>query len=267
MKSFVRWSATLGLVGSTILASWLGYPLRALALSQEQILQKLNSIPVFTFANEQGGILLGAGENNKKVAYLFISQQQAQQEAERIAKSNPAQKVKILPLSLGEMYKAVTEKKNQPDTPLLDFVPNQQQVKAALTLLTQQNPQVKDFPGVPLFYATVTQNQKEAYLTYQDGKETVIPLFFEKEALQQVVDQFKKQKPEQASTVTMRVISLEDILGAFQSDKDESLNYMELIPSREAVEFILRVQQQQQQKNPSQPGTAPSNNSQPAPQK
>jgi hypothetical protein len=254
MKSFVRKLVTVGLVSGTILASSYSYALQALALTQEQILQKLNQVPVFTFANPQGDILLGKGENNKKVAYLFISQQEAQKAVQEMSQKNPGQKLQVLPLPLGQMYKAVTEGKDKPDTPVLNLVPVDQQVKSAVTVLTQENPQqqVKEFPGVPLFFAIINQDKKEAYLTYQEGQQTVIPLFFEKESLQKLVEQFKKQKPELASSIQMRVVSLEQMIGIFQKENDQAVGYMQLIPSQESIQFILNSQQQQPNK-PSQP--------------
>ena len=40
MKSLIRWSATVGLVGTTIVGSLVGAGLRVLALTPEQIVQK-----------------------------------------------------------------------------------------------------------------------------------------------------------------------------------------------------------------------------------
>ncbi|MGL5808235.1 MAG: Tic22 family protein, partial [Xenococcaceae cyanobacterium] len=78
MKSFIRFGATLGLVGSTFLGAWGSLDLKALALPQEQILQKLKPVPVFTITDQQGAPLVASGENNAKVAGVFISQQDAQ---------------------------------------------------------------------------------------------------------------------------------------------------------------------------------------------
>ena len=45
MKSLIRWSATMGLLGAVVTAG-VGQ-LKALALPTEQIMQKLNPVPVF----------------------------------------------------------------------------------------------------------------------------------------------------------------------------------------------------------------------------
>ena len=46
MKSLIRWGATLGIVGSTVLGSILTQTLQAVALPVEQILPRLETVPV-----------------------------------------------------------------------------------------------------------------------------------------------------------------------------------------------------------------------------
>ncbi len=47
MKSLIRWGATLGLIGSTVLGTWFEPNLRSFALPEQEIVQKLNQVPVF----------------------------------------------------------------------------------------------------------------------------------------------------------------------------------------------------------------------------
>jgi hypothetical protein len=54
MKSFVRWSAVLGLVGSALIGPSFTGNMQAFALPKEQVLQKLRSVPMFTIADAQG---------------------------------------------------------------------------------------------------------------------------------------------------------------------------------------------------------------------
>ncbi|MGK7877787.1 MAG: Tic22 family protein [Xenococcaceae cyanobacterium] len=245
MKSLVRWSATLGLVGSAVLGSWFGGNLEALALPQEQVMQKLSSIPVFVIADDKGDTIIAQGENNKQIAMVFISQQDAQNFIlQRLQTENPelASQVKVMPVSLGEVYQVARANENQTNSPDFNLVPMQQQVQSAMTLLRQQDQQVEEFQGVPIFFATVKRGDKEAYLTYRDGDQIRIPLFFEKEALQQIVEQFKEQQPNIAPMVKIKVTPLEVVIAAFQNDNDEALSNMVLIPSEESIEFVRSFQ-------------------------
>lgn len=85
MKSFVRWSATVGLIGSTLLGAVFAGSFPVLALSEQQIKDKLDSIPVYLITNEKGLPLsrtLPEAQNGKKaggsVTGVYLSRQEAQ---------------------------------------------------------------------------------------------------------------------------------------------------------------------------------------------
>ena len=104
MKSLIRWSATVGLVGATIVGSLVGAGLQALALTPEQIVQKLRPVPMFTIANAQGAPLVASPPNGQKgspVAGVFVSQKDAQAFLETLKSKNPnlAKEVKVVPVS------------------------------------------------------------------------------------------------------------------------------------------------------------------------
>ena len=80
MKSLVSLSATIGLIGSTVLGALVAGGLQVLALTPEQIIQKLRPIPVFTIADAKGAPLVASPPNGEKggpVAGVFISQKDA----------------------------------------------------------------------------------------------------------------------------------------------------------------------------------------------
>ena len=252
MKSLIRWSATLGLVGSTVLGSWFG---PTLALPKQEILQKLGPVPVFTIADPQGAPLVASGEDDSKVAGVFISQSDAESFVEKLKGENPtlANQVRVVTVSLGEVYELAQEIESKGNDLVFQFVPMQQQVQSAETLLRQNNPEFKEFKGVPLFFATVTKDNQEGYLYYQqeteNGTQKKIPLFFEKEPLLQMVEKFKSQQPDMASQVEtkIKVASLEVIIAAFQNKDAEDLSQMVLVPSRESSEIVKKALQQQRQ--------------------
>jgi Tic22-like family len=255
--------AKLALVGSAVLGSLLANSLAVLALPMEQILEKLNIVPVFTLGNDKGDIFLAEGQNDQKIAVLFMSQQDAQNSAEQVQKNNPNEKIQVLPLPLGQFYKLVKEKQGQADTPVIDLVPVKQQVEQAQNLLREQNAQAQaqEFQGVPLFFLTAQRDGQEVYLPLQSqgSSEAVIPLFFEKETAQKVMEQLKQQQPDEATNISIRVVPLEGVLAQFEKSEDESLKRMVLVPSQESSTFIQQVRQQQQNQQ-STPANSPANN-------
>lgn len=256
MKSFIRWSATLGLLGSTMLTAWLGQGLRALALPQEEIVKTLQPVPVFTIADEQGAPLVAVGKDEKKVTGVFISQQDAQRFFQQLQQQNPdlAKKVKVQPVSLGEVFKLAQANGDKPEGLNFAYVPTNDEVETAKQVMSQNGQQYQG--GVPLFVAKGGEDQ--GYLTVQQNNEARIPFFFEKEQLQAMLERFKKEKPDLASTVKIEVVPLESMIATMQQSDDEMLSKIVLVPSQEALQFIrTSVQGQQGQPAPTTPQAAP----------
>ncbi|WP_239005437.1 Tic22 family protein [Gloeothece citriformis] len=224
-----------------------GLPFRdtALALSEEEVMQKLSIITVFTIANEQGELLLAQGENQKNVALLYISQQEAQKATQQLKQSNPQGNFQVLPVSLANIYQMVKQRNGQENTPLLDLIPVKKQVDAAMTLLRQQNQSVNEFAGVPLFYVTYQQEQQEVFLTAKNGEQSVIPLYLEKETLQNEIEKVRQQQPDIASTFQIRVMPLENLIGLYEKENNEAVRKMIVVPSQETLDFLRQLQQQQ----------------------
>ncbi len=245
MKSLVRLSATLGLVGSTLIGSFCTDNLRALALPDDQVIQKLRAVPVFTVTDAQGSPLVASvpnanGQNQQAtaVAGVFISQKDAQAFIDRLKTEKPdlAKTVQVVPVSLAEVYKLKKENENKPNGLNFAFIPVQQQVQSAQTLMGQGGQQAQQFQGTPLFVAR--GGQQQGYLTVQENGTQVIPFFFDREQLQGMVDRFKQQQPNLASTVRVEAVSLEGVLQTLQTSNNEQLNSIVLVPSRESLDFL-----------------------------
>jgi hypothetical protein len=240
MKSLVRWSATAGLVGATVVGTLMAGTVQVLALTQEQILQKLRPVPVFTIANAQGAPLVASppsGQKGNPVAGVFITQQDAQAFLENLKTRNPdlAKNVKVVPVSLAEVYQINTSNRDKKDKLDFAFVPSRQQVDTAQAILKQSGDK-NQFSGTPLFVAR--GGADKGYLTIQQGNETVIPMFFKKEDLQTLMDRFKQQDPKMASSLEVQVLNLEGVIEVMRTKNDPQLNQIVLVPPRESLEFI-----------------------------
>lgn len=254
MKSLVRWSAAVGLVGSTLVGA-----MSVLALTPEQIAQKLRPIPVFTIANNQGAPLVASppsGQKGTPVAGVFISRKDAQAFLEALKSKNPnlAKEVKVVPVSLAEVYQLNQASQGKPDQLSFEYVPTKQQLDSAVALLKQGGDQkVQQFNGTPLFVAQAGKDK--GFLTIQQGNQSVIPMFFNKEDLQVLLERFKQQEPSLANSVGIQVFPLEGVVEAMKKQNDPQLDKVVLIPSRESIEFVrsLAPAQAKPQAAPSQP--------------
>ncbi|MGL5065078.1 MAG: Tic22 family protein [Microcoleus sp.] len=249
MKSLVRLGAILGIAGSALLGSLATDNMSALAIPEPQILDKLRPVPVFTITDAQGAPLIasvpkqGQGQTgNASVAGIFISQRDAQAFVEQLKTRNPqlAASVRVMPVSLGEIYQITQANKGKPDEVQFAYVPAPQQVQSAKTVLQQTGQQVNEFNGVPLFLAR--GGAENGYLTIQRGQQEVIPLFFNKEELQAMVERFKQQQPNVTTAIKIEVVNLESVLEAMRTENDPFLTQLILIPPRESLEFVRSLQ-------------------------
>jgi len=262
MKSLVRLGAILGIVGCTLLGPSPIGKMSALALPEPQILEKLREVPVFTITDAQGTPLVntvpkqGQGQSgNASVARIFISQKDAQAFVEQLKTRNPqlGASARVTLVSLGEIYQISQANKDKPNELLFGYIPAPQQVESAKTVLRQTGQQVNEFNGVPLFYARTAA--EDGVLTFKQGQEEVIPLFFNKEELQAAVDLFKQQQPNATTTLKIEVVNLEGVMEDLRTKNDPFLSQLILVPSQESLEFVRSLQ----------PAGAGNQNPQPAP--
>lgn len=239
MKSFFRNLSKLSLVSFTLLSSTFLGNFSALALPEEQVLQKLNPVPVFGLTDDQGSPLLFQVADNPKAARMrvFVSPQDAQNFVTELKNKDPEignNFDNITPIPLGKIYQIAMENKDK-DKLFFSFQAEESEVNSAVSIIEKENPSGEEWKGVPLFFATVKQNDQEAYLPTEQGK---IPLFFEKETLQKQLEQLKVSQPDIAGLVHIKVVRLEDMIGIFQSQDDNSLRNMILVPSTESIRFV-----------------------------
>jgi hypothetical protein len=79
---------------------------------------------------------------------------------------------------------------------------------------------------------------ENGYLTIQRNQQEVIPLFFNKEELQELVDRFKQQQPNLSATFKIEVVTLESLLEALRTEDGPFLNQLILVPPRESLDFV-----------------------------
>ncbi|NJO78274.1 MAG: hypothetical protein HC827_06905 [Cyanobacteria bacterium RM1_2_2] len=247
MRSLFRWSKTLGWVGGILLGSLIASSLPVLALTDEEVIQRLRPVPVFTLANEQNNLLLlrCPGQNEGETVqciYVFIGPQDAQGFLAGLRRENAeiGGEVEVLPLSLAQIYQEMTQEREDPL--VVRFIPTEQDVEAARTILQQNGSNPDEFRGVPLFVARSGGQDDEVYLSNERDGEVYIPMFFSQAQLQQQIDRLKQEKPELVSSVRVQVWSLESIIQAFHTQDNEGLTQLEFVPYPESYDFVRSLE-------------------------
>jgi hypothetical protein len=257
MKSLVRWGLALSLFGGGMIAAPVLQPPAAIAMTEAEALKRLESVPVFAITNQQGVPILASVPNPKdkskqiQVATFFLSQQDALSLVSNLKSQKPdvGKDAKVVPLSLRQAYEIKTKNKDKAATLAFDFIPQKAQVDAALAILKQDGKEVKQFNDVPLFFAV--GGAEKGILTLEQGKEKIIPFYFNKQDLQGMLDEAKKRNAQLASSTKIQVTSLSQVMDSLLKDKSQTANQITLVPDRAALQYA--VQQQGGQK----PGAAP----------
>ncbi|MBD2613183.1 hypothetical protein H6G94_18220 [Nostoc punctiforme FACHB-252] len=268
MKSLVRWGATLGMAGSVFLGGLVGIGnlpglgnLEAVALPQDQVVKKLQDIPVFTLVDSKGGLPILVGKNGSKTVPLvvfFISKQDAQKFLDNRLRQDDAKlasTLQVRPLPLAEYYKIALEGKKKSDSVIYTLEPTQEQVKSAITMLNQNGQKVQQFNGIPLFVPKFKKDNSYLTIPLAQGNERYIPFYFEKEQAVELLDQFKKAVPQEAANTEIQVVDLYRVIEALNSSNDPIINKIVLYPSRESINFIRSLAPNQAPAN--KPAAAP----------
>jgi Tic22-like family len=231
MKS---WKAgiILSLFGSALFAAT---PLQA--LPESQIVDKLKGIPVFALTDRDGLLVTASNGVRGRLSKggAFFSQNDAKDFLRKLQRESPslAKELEVRTVLLSDVYKAQMnlDPKQQVD---IVFIPNQFQVKIALALVQKIDPKIKQFTGVPLF---VAKTNRAGYLTaYSNNNKPVVPLFFDRDQLQPMIDKFKKQQPN--AVVEVEVLTLERLLDDMRTKNDPLYERLALGPSREGLEIL-----------------------------
>ncbi|MFZ4640211.1 MAG: Tic22 family protein [Nodosilinea sp.] len=253
-RSLLRLSLTGALAGGL---SWLGFSSRALALTTDQIVTKLNQIPVFMVHDAQGEQLKAISESDQKVQapVVFLDGPTAAEVVQRL--QSQGQQAKIDVVDLGTIYQQSAA--DGTAGPLLYFPIN--------TELTTAEKLQPGFKGVPLFIPR--RGQTDSYLPFVQGNQVSLPMFFSRDDLQTYLDWVFKDNPNGAKEIVVEVRSLEWLLGAMAAAKDTTMNnqlqQIRLFPSTKVLDFLNTIQTQQQSQPQAPASAQPQNRSQPRP--
>ncbi len=263
-SSLVHWSAVLGLLGSSLLGPSMLRDTPAIALPEGEVVKRLEGVPVFAITNEKGAPILASVPNQKdgsQVATFFVSHQDAQAAVKKIQSSNNqvGKVARVVPVSLRQAYELARDsQKNKQEKVAFQFLPTQQQVNTAVSLLKQKGQEVKQFNGVPLFYATGGSGKDKGLLTVSQNNKQMIPFFFNQQDLKAMLEQLKKQDKKLSAT-QIEVTTLGQVVDSMLKNNDAAVSQVMLVPSKESVDF---VQSQQRAATNNQGAGAPGNKKQ-----
>ncbi len=206
----------------------------AIALSEQQILEKLESIPVFLIVNNEGQSLTASvgevGDEQIQVPIVFLNSTEAENflETAEDEGSPIAEGAQLAVLPLDEVYSEASEQLVSPDA--LVYVPSAASVQQAAQIAQQE------FQGVPLYAAIDLEN--EQYLLTSENQ---LPMFFSLADLQVQVSALIESNPAIEESIGVEVTTLEGILGnmaANDPDIDQFLELVQFVPASQTLEYL-----------------------------
>jgi nickel transport protein len=273
MRSLIRWSTALAIVGSVLVGSLFVGNSRVLALPDDEVKARLDTVPVFTLVDASGSLVVATfteEQNTPPVATVFISHENAENFLRNMGQNSPesVEGVRIVPISLARVYEIALAGQDENNPLQVAFIPERQEVDAAVSILQQngQDVNAQDFRGVPLFIAKSGEGDQESLLTIQRGEEQVIPMYFSEEELQAALSGLRESQPDLASSVRIDVVTLDRLIENLRSSDNQELNQIYLVPPQESIEFIRSMQQEGGRQQPAPQATPQPQSPQPAPQ-
>ena|GEM_PF-677179 len=248
MRFIIRWSVTLGLVGSALLGNLLWLDIPAFALSQQQVKEKLDPIPVYLITNRQGLPLSRAvsdeknGKKGASITGVYMSREEAQSFIDQLKSLKTkdtkleaiVENLQVSTVSLGYLYQQLEKTKSDPNRLLFDFKPVKKEVDLALDLLHQSGEKVDEFRSIPIF--AVRFGKDKAYVPIQvlPNKKQYIPLFFSETDAKTLLDQVKPK----FDKAYIQVVDVDGVIKTFQDHNEDWLKDVVLVPSPESRAYI-----------------------------
>ncbi|MGB3297407.1 MAG: Tic22 family protein [Phormidesmis sp.] len=236
-------TVALGTIGvSLIVAGAMGTMVNpAIALTTEQVSEKLARVPVYVISSSQGLVLISAeseGQQSKPSLFVFMTAQDANTFLTRANEKNPqfAPDAQVTLTSLENLYKETQAGGDQQLQ--LTYFPE----AAEVTQASELNAEYRG--GVPLFYA---QFEDGSLVPVPQGDNGVIyPLFFSSADLEAQLDNLAKANPEARAAISIGVLPLEAMLREMQSKDDDTLQRIQLLPDSETINQIRQSNPQGQ---------------------
>ncbi len=232
MKLAHRYLSAIGWFGTTILSGISIATVPVQAIPEDQIVAKLQNIPVFVVTDDSG-TLVEAKTNNPGTAPqnttgVFFSRQDAQSFIDKNLKSKQPDLIKVVkvtPVSLGEIYRRRQENKNNPQQLSYVMIPTSQQASSAINILNRSGQKLTQFNNVPVFIAVLkTKSGQDEYLMFQRDRQDIVPLFLSEPTLRATVG---KTYPNLASKVNIRVIDINSLFDYMTTKDDPIINNFE----------------------------------------
>ncbi|MGD1851168.1 MAG: Tic22 family protein [Cyanophyceae cyanobacterium] len=227
-------------------------PLPAVAIPEEDVIEKLSAIPVYTIVGDEGQPLFGSfNDVDSSSIPAFIDQENADTFVERDELFPDDNNPRVIPVPLGQLYEFQQTQGSDPENQnaafTLGMVPDTEQVTQAISLLQEQGEEVEEFRGVPVFITILEVEGQEVYLALERADRRGVLVFFDYQDFENLVQNLTANAEEPKPKISAQVASLELMIDILLARDDAWLLEVEFVPTPESRQFIQQLREQQSQ--------------------
>lgn len=237
-----------GLLGGGLMAATL-HTLPAVALSEEELLDKFAQVPVFVLVDSDGGYITpisdppNDGLGNVALLQVFFSETDVISFVEQIRTENPRfnQGGSVGVVDLATVHRLAREEREVPLK--LIFIPQEDDLQAAMALDSEFGGEISS-SLVPLFALrdasgnylplSVTSDSAESG---EEETETIFSMFFSKQDADNVLNVVQQSNPD-LSQVNVGVVSLADVSSDFLNTDNDAFRMIQFLPDSDVINHI-----------------------------
>jgi nickel transport protein len=217
----------------------------ALAMTEQQVIARLSSIPVFilmTGKNEPVVLSLSNKGQENQLVRFYLSHSDAQVAFQDLQKANPqlAKQVKIVAGSMPQFFEL--QKQNKARNISLVIVPARNSLDATRAVLKEQGRPDNQFEGIPVFFATGDKNG--GMLMINQGAKKLTPFYFDRNDLQNLLTEYRRANPK-APAPKIDVVPLDRVISSMISSPnnkpDPATETFQFVPSSSALQKALET--------------------------
>lgn len=237
--------ALFGLLGSGLIAATLHTP-QALALSEDELLDKYSEVPVFVVADADGGYVTSVidlpndGEGNVALLRVFFSEADVLSFVQQIRQEEPRfnQGGSVGVIDLASVHRIAKQEQELPIK--LVFIPQAEALEAARSIDSDfGSGMANSLALIPLF---ALQDASGNYLSVSFGNEgeredSIFSMFFSKQDADSVLEAIQESSSD-LPEVNIGVVSLAELSVDLLSSDDEEFDRVRFLPDSEVINHI-----------------------------
>ncbi len=225
---------------STLFWTFLQFFSSVKALPEAEVLEKLNTVDVYSIINNKGNLLISKGTNNSDNTNIFISQTDAEKFLSKLKSQNYqlAAKLNVISISLKKVYRLPQLFKSQGKELNFIYIPKDNAVEAAEIIdkvnnrKNYNNLDLEFEQGqVPLFLVRYIDSNE--YLTINQGSSDIVPIFFDPiKAIEKII-LFEKQNPKSIGILRIQPTTLEKTIELLEKKESLVIKSIKLFPHQD----------------------------------